>query len=96
MSLIAASFDELLSIRIGKEPIDYFSVKDNDIERIYTIDERIIWDSIFSLLRENPRIFLEIVSYWSMIDDDGNPFASTPLFRMALKSLRDASEGLSE
>lgn len=87
VSLIVASFDDVVGGRLMSIDGEYFEIFErnkNDIESVYTESERSLWGDVRKILKSNLELYGQIIRYWSCVEGDGHPFASTLLFQRAL------------
>jgi hypothetical protein len=89
MSLIVASFDEKMQVRLNESDDEYIDLMKKfnfDEEIMYREEEKKLWGIIADLLKSNLNLYNSIVQYWSVLDDDDCVFASSLFHRGLLFS----------
>jgi|GEM_PF-1363853 len=83
-ALILASFDDRLRLRlyaVTGEYIDQMREAEFDVSRMYTQEERRLWQEISRILNSRVCLFDWLIRYWSVANDPESAFASTLFFR---------------
>lgn len=79
-SLIVASFDGRCAGRLYDLEGEYFEIFEqygNDMDAVYTPEEKALWEDVKEILDSNLPMYNQIIRYWSCAEDDGHPFASS-------------------
>lgn len=83
VSLLIASFDDLIAERINEADLEYFEIinASNEIlEEMYTETEIETWKEIHKILKGNKKLFSSLINYWCS-DEIDTAFATSLFFR---------------